>query len=449
MTHSRSRTQASKEIWLTSRSESPQPRWARRTPGSRWPRSACHGGTASEAWSCSMWVSQCGAYASFGPLPLTAKARRAKSNVVQKRTRCTGSSVCRGSVHAAPRGRNALGRDRPFLEELCQCATGVAAARAHLLGRSLEHDAAATVAAFRAHVDDPVRFGDDVEVVLDHHYRVARVHQAMRHVDQLLDVRHVQADGGLIEHIQRLHAARLGELAHHLDILRLAAGEGRALLAERQIPEADLLQELQATLERWMRGEELERLVDIHCQHLADALAAQLDRQRVGIEARTVARLAGDAHVGQEGHRDLLQPLAFALVAPAAPRVERKAARGPAAHARFRRIGEELPYLVPEADIGGGTGARRLADRRLVDFQDALDLLRALDGLAADRLLLDQRGVQHIARERRFARARDAGDGDQAAERNRDIDLLQVMQRGALHFDLFACAIAPRMQRVA
>src|SRR3954471_5354663 len=122
-----------------------------------------------------MWVSQCGAYASFGPLPLTAKARRAKSNVVQKRTRCTGSSVCRGSVHAAPRGRNALGRDRPFLEELCQCATGVAAARAHLLGRSLEHDAAATVAAFRAHVDDPVRFGDDVEVVLDHHYRVARV----------------------------------------------------------------------------------------------------------------------------------------------------------------------------------------------------------------------------------------------------------------------------------
>src|SRR6185503_16237158 len=137
--------------------------------------------------------------------------------------------------------------------------------------------------------------------------------------------------------------------------------------------------------------EELDRLVDAHRQHFAHGLAAQPHLQRLGIEARAAATLAHHAHVGQEGHLDLFDALAFARLAAAARRVEREAARGPAAHARLGGVGEQLADVVPEADVGRGTRARRLADRRLVDFQHALDALAALDRLAADGGLLHER----------------------------------------------------------
>ena len=73
-----------------------------------------------------------------------------------------------------------------------------------LFGRALEDDAAAAAAALGPEVDDPVGLGDDVEVVLDDHHGVAGVDQPVQHADQLLDVGHVQADGGLVEHVERL-----------------------------------------------------------------------------------------------------------------------------------------------------------------------------------------------------------------------------------------------------
>ena len=71
----------------------------------------------------------------------------------------------------------------------------------HGVGDSLENDLAATVAALGAEIHDPVGLGDHVEVVLDHHRRVAGIYQPVEHADQLLDVCHVQADGRLIQYI--------------------------------------------------------------------------------------------------------------------------------------------------------------------------------------------------------------------------------------------------------
>ena len=78
-----------------------------------------------------------------------------------------------------------------------------------------------------------------------------------------------------------------------------------------------------------MRGEELDRLVHAHRQHLADASCPRKRTASVSrIEARAAAGLAGDLHVGQEAHLDLLHALAFAGLAAAARGVEREAARG-------------------------------------------------------------------------------------------------------------------------
>jgi hypothetical protein len=96
------------------------------------------------------------------------------------------------------------------------------------------HHAAAGVAAFGAQVDDPVGLGDHVQVVLDHHHAVAAVHQAVQHADELFHIGHVQAHGGLVQHVQRVRrllatagdvVAHLAEFGHQLDALRLAAAQ--------------------------------------------------------------------------------------------------------------------------------------------------------------------------------------------------------------------------------
>ncbi len=128
-----------------------------------------------------------------------------------------------------------------------------------------------------------------------------------------------------------------------------------------------------------MDGEELHRLVDFHLQHVADALAAPGDGQRLGVEARAVAGLARHLHVGQEAHLDGAHALAFAGRAAALAGVEAEAPGRVAARLGLQRVGEQLADGVPEADVGGRAGARRLADRGLVDFQHAVDGLEAVE----------------------------------------------------------------------
>src|SRR6478609_1478835 len=102
--------------------------------------------------------------------------------------------------------------------------------------------------------------------------------------------------------------AHLRELGHELHALRLAAGESRALLPEREISQAHVAQQAECVADLRMRSE-------------------KRDRQRLGVEARAAAALAAHADIGQEAHLDLLEPLALATFAAAARDVEREAAR--------------------------------------------------------------------------------------------------------------------------
>ncbi len=66
-------------------------------------------------------------------------------------------------------------------------------------GSAREHDLAAGVAALRAQVDQPVAGADHVEVVLDHHQRMADRDEAAEGGEELGHVVEVQARGGLVE----------------------------------------------------------------------------------------------------------------------------------------------------------------------------------------------------------------------------------------------------------
>src|SRR5690606_26205169 len=122
-----------------------------------------------------------------------------------------------------------------------------------------------------------------------------------------------------------------------------------------------------------VRAEERCRLVHAHHQHVADALAFVADRQRILIEALSLARLAHHSHVWQEAHLDLAQTLSFARFALSAMRVERKPRRAVSAHAGIVRFSKDATHVVPESDVRGRAWPRRLTDRRLIDLEHTTD----------------------------------------------------------------------------
>ena len=64
------------------------------------------------------------------------------------------------------------------------------------LGRSPFHEhLAAGLTGAGSEIDDPVSGPDQVQVVLDNHYGVARVGQTPQHLKKFLDVREVKARG--------------------------------------------------------------------------------------------------------------------------------------------------------------------------------------------------------------------------------------------------------------
>ena len=101
-------------------------------------------------------------------------------------------------------------------------------------------DAPAAVAAFGPEVDHPVGGLDDIQVVLDHHHRVARIAQPVQYVQQQADVVKVQSRGRFIQYVQGAAGVALGEFQRELDALRLAARERGGRLAELDVGEADV-----------------------------------------------------------------------------------------------------------------------------------------------------------------------------------------------------------------
>src|SRR5687767_10313280 len=68
-----------------------------------------------------------------------------------------------------------------------------------LFGGAFGNDAATIFAAFGTEVDDPVGFGDEIEIVLDDDDGMTGVDEALEHLDEALDVAHVEANGGFFE----------------------------------------------------------------------------------------------------------------------------------------------------------------------------------------------------------------------------------------------------------
>ena len=213
------------------------------------------------------------------------------------------------------------------------------------------------------------------------------------------------------------------------------------LLADMDVAEADLLQRLQLVAHAGHRGEEVDAFLDRHVEHVGDRLALEQHVERLAVVALAVADVAGDVDVGQEVHLDLDDAVALAGLAAAALDVEGEAAGLVAARLGFRQAGEPVADRREGAGIGGRVGARRAADRRLVDVDDLVEEFEPLDAVVLGRMLARAHDAargrleQRLDQEGRLAAAGNAGDGGEGAERDFGGDVLQIVAARADHLD--------------
>ena len=207
-------------------------------------------------------------------------------------------------------------------------------------------------------------------------------------------------------------------------------------MAEGQVAQAGVGEELEGFLELGVGGEELGGGLDIEIENIADGESVVPDFQGSGIVALAKAAFAIDPGGGEEIHFQFDAAVALALGALPFPVVEGKAGGGIAAHAGFGELGEEGSDVVEEFDVGGGAGARGLADRRLVDLVAVFEILEA-DGFVVRRFfrLLLAGDTETATHERRLAGAGDACENGETPKRNLDVEIIEIVQSAAFELE--------------
>ena len=161
---------------------------------------------------------------------------------------------------------------------------------------------AAVLARARPHVDQVVGGAHRALVVLDDQHGVAEVAQALERRDQALVVALVQADRRLVEDVEHPDQRR-ADLGREPDPLRLAAAQRRRRPLHREVADADVVEEAQPLLDLAQdqlrdravglreveAGEPLERAPRRQRRRLVDRDAVELDRARLGAQARALA----------------------------------------------------------------------------------------------------------------------------------------------------------------
>src|SRR5690606_2307760 len=126
--------------------------------------------------------------------------------------------------------------------------------------------------------------------------------------------------------------------------------------------------------------------------------------------------------------------------------VEAEAAGLVAAGLRFGHGGEEFANKREHAGVGGRVRPRRAPDGALVDIDDFVEVFEAFDRVVRTRAVAS--AMQHVGGffdedlgdERGLAGARHAGHGDELAEGDLDVDVLEVVLAGAADDELLTVA---------
>src|ERR1700678_17801 len=236
-------------------------------------------------------------------------------------------------------------------------------------------------------------------------------------------------------------------MRRQLEALCFAAGKSGAGLTQAEIAEADFLQDAELGGDFGVGREETERFADGHLQDFVNVLFLVVHVEDAALIAGAATFFADQFDVGQETHFDRDSAVALAGFAAAAGNVERKMAGSESAFFGFGRGGEDFADAVESFQIRCRIGARRPADGRLVDHFHGADGIVAFQAVAefapiAAGAAGPQRFVKNIVDQRGFARAGDAGDRDEQAQRNHDVEAFDVVAARAENLDEFSLGLA-------
>ncbi len=148
---------------------------------------------------------------------------------------------------------------------------------------------------------------DRFEVVLHDDHGVAVVLEPLEQVQQTAHIARVQADAGLVEHVERIHEVG-AEGIRERDALGLAAGERTRRAVEGEVAESDVHEEARAGA-RFAQDVRRDLLLERRQLEVGEPRVELFDRERAHL--RNV--LAGHAHV----ERRRLQPRAVTIPADA------------------------------------------------------------------------------------------------------------------------------------
>src|SRR5262249_40516762 len=146
----------------------------------------------------------------------------------------------------------------------------------------------------------------------------------------------------------------LGQFSGQLYPLGLSAGEGSRRLAQVDVAQPDVIQELQLFGDSALGFEELEPVRNSEIEDIRDTPPLVAHFQSFPVVTPALTDLTGHIHVRQEVHLDLDQSITFAGFAAPALHIERKAARSVAPELGLGELGEQLPDRSKETGIGGG-----------------------------------------------------------------------------------------------
>ena len=258
--------------------------------------------------------------------------------------------------------------------------------REDLVTRTCEYQIPSLVATLRSDVDDGIRVGDDVEIVLDDEYRVPLLYETIEDIEELLHIREVESCRWLIEDIECLTCRSLGEVERELDTLRLSTRERRCGLSESDIPETDIDEDIEHSLDPWEADEEGTRILDRHIEYFGDIFSLELYLKGLVVVSGPTTRFTLDINIREEMHLDLLGSAPLTDLTTTSLGIETKSPRTKSSLLSVERCGEYLTNMGEESGIGGDIGVWSFANRGLIDDDRLVDMIDSLDAVMATDL---------------------------------------------------------------
>ena len=191
----------------------------------------------------------------------------------------------------------------------------------------------------------------------------------------------MQTGRRFIQNVDGLSGSSSGKLCRQLDTLRLASGQLCGRLAQLDIGKSHFVQCVDLPCDGRNIFEELRSFLHGHIQNIKNALSFIFDIQCLSIITFSAANFARNIHIRKEMHLDLNNTVAAAGLASSAFYVETKTSL--VVTFRFcigcgcKQVADQVKYTGVRCRVG----TRRSSDRRLVDGNDLVQLLHALDGI--------------------------------------------------------------------